>query len=132
MTEQEIMQSLGTSEYQLVTAYKDLVTAARSVGTEVYRATQSSRARAVANASSGKTAKTLLPLLISLLGILIFSVAWFLGIDLIAGGIIFSYFMNKKANEELSGIKRLYDTMIETARNQQDSLNSMLDINRSI
>lgn len=132
MTEQEIKQKINNCDRQIVAAYNNLRSAARDVGSRGYQAAQNARQSAISEASENKTKNTLLPLIISVVGLFIFGVSWFLGLAMIIGGIGIAYNMNQKADKELRAVRSSYDQMVSVAENQQRNLNSTLDNNTLI
>lgn len=132
MTEQEIRQKIDASERQITTAYNNLRSAARDVGTKGYQAAQTEQSSVVSSASGDKAKKTLLPLLISLFGLFLMGAAWFLGLLMIIGGIVLAYNLNQKADKELRSTQSTYNARVSAAENQQKNLNSVLDNNTKI
>lgn len=108
MTVQQAQAEINTCEQEITRAHSSLCSAARTVG---------SSAKECADGS--KTKKTLLPLLISIIGI--FLSAWFLGVILIIAGIVIAYNMNQSAGSVVS--------KVESA---QKTLNSTIDSNSKI
>mgnify|MGYP001107293846 CR=1 FL=1 len=132
MTEQEIKQKINDCDRQIVSAYNNLRSAARDVGSRGYQAAQSARQSAISEASGNKTKNTLLPLIISVVGYFMFGVSWFLGLVMLIGGIVLAYNLNQKADKELKSVQSSYNQMVSVAENQQRNLNSTLDNNTKI
>ena len=132
MTEQEIKQKISDCDRQISSAYNNLRSAARDVGSRGYQAAQSARSSAVSEASGDKLKKTLLPLLITLCGFFMFGASWFLGLAMIIGGVVLAYNLNQKADAEKRRIEQEYNNMVSTAEYQQKNLNSVLDNNAKI
>lgn len=132
MTEQEIKQKISDCDRQISSAYNNLRSAARDVGSRGYQAAQSARSSAVSEASGDKLKKTLLPLLITLFGFFMFGASWFLGLAMIIGGVVLAYNLNQKADAEKRRIEQEYNNMVSTAEYQQKNLNSVLDNNAKI
>lgn len=113
MTVQQAQAEINTCEQEITRAHSSLCSAARTVG---------SSAKECADGS--KTKKTLLPLLISIIGIFLFSSfssAWFLGVILIIAGIVIAYNMNQSA-----------DSVVSKVESAQKTLNSTIDSNSKI
>lgn len=110
MTVQQAQDEINKCEWEITRAHSSLCSAARAVG---------SSAKECADGS--KTKKTLLPLLISIMGIFLFSSAWFSGVILIIAGIVIAYNMNQRAGSIVS--------KVESA---QKTLNSTIDSNSEI
>ncbi len=111
MTSQEARQQVEACECQITDAYSNLRDAVRSVGSSATQA-----------ASSKTTTSTLMPLIISLFGlILCFASHPVWGILLIILGIVIAYNMYQSAASVLN--------MVE---NRQKNLNSILDDNSKI
>lgn len=132
MTEQEIKQKISDCDRQISSAYNNLRSAARDVGSRGYQAAQSARSSVVSEASGDKLKKTLLPLLITLFGFFMFGASWFLGLAMIIGGVVLAYNLNQKADAEKRRIEQEYNNMVSTAEYQQKNLNSVLDNNAKI
>ena len=132
MTEQEIMKQIDASELQINQAYSNLRRAARDVGDNGLQAAQSARDSAVLKAASAKTTKTLLPLLISLVGFFLFRSAWFLALLMVIGGIALANNLSQKAGQEKRSVESTYNAMVSTAEYQQKNLNSTIDSNYKI
>lgn len=132
MTEQEIKQKISDCDRQISSAYNNLRSAARDVGSRGYQSAQSARSSAVSEASGDKLKKTLLPLLITLFGFFMFGASWFLGLAMIIGGVVLAYNLNQKADAEKRRIEQEYNNMVSTAEYQQKNLNSVLDNNAKI
>lgn len=132
MTEQELKQKINDCDRQIVSAYNNLRSAARDVGSRGYQAAQSARQSAISEASGNKTKNTLLPLIISVVGFFMFGVSWFLGLVMLIGGIVLAYNLNQKADKELKSVQSSYNQMVSVAENQQRNLNSTLDNNTKI
>lgn len=110
MTAQQAQAEINKCEQDISRAHSSLCSAARSVG-----------ASAKQCADGSKTKKTLFPLVISLIGIFLFSSSWFLAIVMIIAGIVIAYNMNQKAGSVVS--------KVATAQKQ---LNSTIDNNSKI
>ena len=132
MTEQELKQKINDCDRQIVSAYNNLRSAARDVGSRGYQVAQSARQSAISEASGNKTKNTLLPLIISVVGFFMFGASWFLGLVMLIGGIVLAYNLNQKADKELKSVQSCYNQMVSVAENQQRNLNSTLDINTKI
>ena len=110
MTAQQAQAEINKCEWDITRAHSSLCNAARSVGLSAKEC-----------ADESKTKKTLYPLIISVMGILFFSSAWFLGIVLIIAGIVIAYNMNQQASSVVN--------KVESAQRQ---LNSTIDNNSKI
>ena len=111
MTSQEAKQQINACESQIIGTYSNLRDAARGMG-----------ASAVQAASSKTTMCTMLPLIISLFGlILCFASHPVWGILLIIVGIVIAYNTHQSAKSA--------ETTVE---NQQKNLNSIIDNNAKI
>lgn len=132
MTEQELKQKINDCDRQIVSAYNNLRSAARDVGSRGYQAAQSARQSAISEASGNKTKNTLLPLIISVVGFFMFGVSGFLDLVMLIGGIVLAYNLNQKADKELKSVQSSYNQMVSVAENQQRNLNSRLDNNTKI
>lgn len=106
MTVQQAQTEINKCEQDITRAHSFLCSAARTVG---------SSAKECADGS--KTKKTLLPLLISLMGILFFSSAWFLGLVLIIAGIVLAYNLNQSAGSVVSKVEAAQKTLNSTIDN---------------
>lgn len=132
MSEQEIMQRITDCDRQISAAYNDFRSAAREVGAEGCRAARSARQNALAEISGTKMKNTLMPLLLSVLGLFIASVNGFLGFVLFVGGIYLAYKLHQKAGDEQREIQTRYDSMVNVAENQQRNLDTILNNNTKI
>ena len=110
MTTNEARQKIDACERQIVSAYGGLKDSARNVG-----------ASAASSASSATLAKTLLPLILCLIGLFCFAGPWYLGIAFIVIGIIISYNLHGPAK-----------TAQRSIENSQKNLNSTIDNNANI
>lgn len=110
MTSQEAKQQVDACERKVVSAYDNMRSAARTVGT-----------LAVSAAASETTMSTLLPLIISVFGLLLFGSHPFWAIVLIVAGIWIAY-------SSYSSAKSIQNTV----EGQQKTLNSTLDNNSKI
>lgn len=110
MTTNEARSQIDACERQITSAYSGLKDNARLVGSSAAQA-----------ASSATLTKTLLPLILCLVGLFCFAGPWFLGILLIAGGIFLSYKLHGPA-------KSVQNQVV----NQQRNLNSTIDNNAKI
>lgn len=106
MTVQQAQAEINKCEQDITRAHSSLCSAAMSVG---------SSAKECADGS--KTKKTLLPLLISLIGIFCFAGAWFLGLVLIIVGIAIAYNMNQSAGKVVSKVEAAQKTLNSTIEN---------------
>lgn len=106
MTVQQAQTEINKCEQDITRVHSSLCSAARTVG---------SSAKECADGS--KTKKTLLPLLISLMGILFFSSAWFLGLVLIIAGIVLAYNLNQSASSVVSKVEAAQKTLNSTIDN---------------
>lgn len=88
MTSREARQRIDECELQVVHAYAGLKDQARNMGNVASQA-----------ASRATTLKTLLPLILCVLGLICIFRAWFLGLLMIAGGIFISYKLHGPAKE---------------------------------
>lgn len=109
MTVQQAQTEINDCEKKITHAHYSLCSAARAVG-----------ASAKECADGSKTKKTLLPLLISIIGILLFSSAWFLGVVLIIVGIVIAYNMNQSAGSVVSNVESAQDTLNRTIDSNSD------------
>ena len=110
MTSNEARQKIDACERQIVGAYSGLKDSARQVGSS-----------AASSASSATLMKTLLPLILCLIGLFCFSCPWFLGIVFIAAGIFISVKLHGPAKSVQNNIE-----------NMQKNLNSTIDNNANI
>ena len=110
MTSQEAKQQVDACERKVVSAYGNMRSAARTVGTS-----------AASAASSKTTMSTLLPLIISVIGLLIFGSHPFWAIVMIIVGIWIAYSSHSSAK-----------SIQNTVEGQQETLNSTLDNNSKI
>lgn len=106
MTVQQAQAEINKCEQEITRAHSSLCSAARTVG---------SSAKECADGS--KTKKTLLPLIISLIGIFCFGSAWFLGVVLIIVGIVIAYNMNQSAGSVVSKVEAAQETLNSTIDN---------------
>lgn len=128
MTEKELRQKIDASERQIVTAYRDLSSAARTVVSRGCEAANVARNTAIDQATEEKKRRTRTPILISLLGFL----GGFLGvITLIIGWLVAS-----KREEEgaavLNRVKSEHDAIVSAADRQRRSLEEVLDKYKTI
>lgn len=110
MTIQQAQAEINKCEQEITRAHSSLCSAAKTVGSSAKQC-----------ADGSKTKKTLLPLLISLIGIFCFGSAWFLGVILIIVGIFIAYTNNLGA-----GI------VVRKVEAAQKTLNSTIDNNSRI
>ena len=110
MTAQQAQSEINKCEQDIIRAHSSLCSAARSVG-----------ANAKECADGSKTKETLLPLIITLLGIFFFSTAWFIALCMIIGGIAMAYNSNQSAN-----------SVVNEVESAQRRLNSTIDDNSKI
>lgn len=110
MTSNEARQKIDACERQIVGAYSGLKDSARQVGSS-----------AASSASSATLMKTLLPLILCLIGLFYFLGPWFLGIVFIAAGIFISVKLHGPAKSVQNNIE-----------NMQKNLNSTIDNNANI
>ena len=110
MTVQQAQAEINKCEQDITRAHSSLCSAARSVG-----------ASAKECADGSKTKKTLFPLVISLIGIFLFSSSWFLAIVMIITGIVIAYNMNQKAG-----------SVVNKVATAQKQLNITIDNNSKI
>ena len=110
MTANEARQQIEACENQINNSYSCLKDNARDLGSSAAQA-----------ASSATITKTLLPLILCVIGLICFAGPWFLGILLILGGIFLSY--------ALHGPAKRVQTHVE---NQQRNLNATIDQNDKI
>ena len=110
MTSNEARQKIDACERQIVGAYSGLKDSARQVGSS-----------AASSASSATFMKTLLPLILCLIGLFCFAGPWFLGIVFIAAGIFISVKLHAPAKSVQNNIE-----------NMQKNLNSTIDNNANI
>lgn len=110
MTSNEARQKIDACERQIVGAYSGLKDSARQVGSS-----------AATSASSATLMKTLLPLILCLIGLFCFAGPWFLGIVFIAAGIFISVKLHEPAKSVQNNIE-----------NMQKNLNSTIDNNANI
>lgn len=132
MTEQEIRQRINDSEHEILGAYHNLRSAARIVGEKGLEAAKSEKSSAVSQLSGKKARNTLLPLIISVIGLFLFKSAWFLALLMVIGGIALAVYLYKRVDEEQYRIRRAYNAIVENAENQYKTLNSILDNNTKI
>ena len=110
MTSQEAKQQVDACERKVVSAYDNMRSAARTVGTS-----------AASAAASKTTMSTLLPLIISVIGLLLFGSHPFWAIVLIVAGIWIAYSCHSSAKSIQNKVE-----------GQQKTLNSTLDNNSKI
>ncbi len=106
MTVQQAQAEIEKCEQEIMRAHSSLCSAARMVG---------SSAKECADGS--KTKKTLFPLLISLIGILISVADGFSGLVLIIVGIAVAYNMNRKAGSVVNKVESAYKQLNSTIDN---------------
>lgn len=107
MTVQQAQAEINKCEQEITRAHSALCSAARTVG---------SSAKECADGS--KTKKTLLPLIISVIGIFFyFGSAWFLGLVMIIAGIDKAYNMNQSAGSVVSKVEAAQKTLNSTIDN---------------
>lgn len=110
MTVQQAQAEINKCEQEITRSHSSLCSSARSVG-----------ASAKECADGSKTKRTLMPLIISVIGIFFFSSAWFFGLVLIAAGIFIAYNMNQSAS-----------SLVSKVESAQRTLNSTIDSNSKI
>lgn len=132
MTEKEIQQQISDYEWQIVSVYNNLRSAAREVGVRGFQAAQYERQIAISKATGNKTKNTLFPLLISVAGFYMLYASVILGLFMLVGGIVLAYKKYTKADKELRDVQSQYDRMVSVAEAQQRTLNSILDRNTTI
>lgn len=103
MTSQEVRQQLNACESQITGTYSNLCDAARNMGSSVVQV-----------ASSKATKKILLPLIVSLLGLILFFAG---GIILIIVGIVIAY----NTNQSATLMKKNIETQVGYLNNTLDS-----------
>jgi len=106
MTVQQAQAEINKCEQEITRAHSSLCSAARTVGS-----------RAKECADGRKTKKTLLPLIISVIGIFFFGSAWFLGLVMIIAGIVIAYNMNQSAGSVVSKVEAAQKTLNSTIDN---------------
>lgn len=106
MTVQQAQAEINKCEQEITRAHSSLCSAARTVGSSAKEC-----------ADGNKTKKTLLPLIISLIGIFCFGSAWFLGVVLIIVGIVIAYNMNQSAGSVVSKVESAQKTLNSTIDN---------------
>ena len=109
MTTQQAQAEINKCEQEIIRAHSSLCSAARTVGTN-----------AKEFAYRSKIKKTLVPLIISVSGICLFGVAWFLGVVLIIVGIVISYNMHKSASSVASEVEDALKTLNSTIGNNSN------------
>lgn len=110
MTVQQAQAEINKCEQDITRAHSSLCSAARTVGSSAKKCASGSRIK-----------KTLLPLLISLIGIFSLSSVKFWGLVLIIVGIVIAYNMNQDAG-----------TVVGKVKTAQETLNSTIDNNSKI
>ena len=110
MTIQEAQAEINKCEQDITRAHSSLCSAAGAVGSSAKECADGSRLR-----------RTLLPLLISLFGIIIFSTAWFWALVLIGTGIYIAYNQNQRAGG-----------VVERVSNEQKTLDATISRNSTI
>ena len=110
MTSNEARQKIDACERQIVGAYSGLKDSARQVGSS-----------AASSASSSTLMKTVLPLILCLIGLFGFAGPWCLGSVFIAAGIFISVKLHEPAKSVQNNIE-----------NMQKNLNSTIDNNANI
>lgn len=104
MTSNEAKRKVETCEDQIKSAHNELKDNARTVGSSALTA-----------AAGRTTRRTLLPLLLCLVGLICFSGPWFLGVLLIGFGIFLAYNLHAAAKDKEksveSGKKALEDVI---------------------
>ena len=107
MTSQEARQQLDACESQITGTYSNLRDAARSMGSSAAQA-----------ASSKTTMSTLLPLIISLFGLILCSASHPVGgVDLIIVGIVIAYNTHKSA----ASVQKNVEQQVRYLNNRLDS-----------
>lgn len=132
MTEQEIVRRINSCEQQITANYENLKNSARDVGETAMQAARAAQSRAVSAAKSDKNTKTFTPLLLVLLGLLIVSSSWFIGLLLIIGGVALSYNLNQKAASSLKKVEQQYSAIVSSTEYQRNNLNSTISTNDKI
>lgn len=133
MTSQEAKQQVDACERQIMLAYNDMKSAARDVGSASYSAASREKARIENDANGTTSMNTMLSLLISLVGIILFLVSdpvW--GILLFIVGIVVAYNVYQSADAKAS--KRIGEAtkILNNVNSQQVYLNSVLDKNETM
>ena len=106
MTSNEARQKIDACERQIVGAYSGLKDSARQVGSS-----------AASSASSATLMKTLLPLILCLIGLFCFAGPWFLGIVFIAAGIFISVKLHEPAKSVQNNIENMHKNLNSTIDN---------------
>lgn len=106
MTVQQAQAEINKCEQDITRAHSSLCSAARTVGSSAKEC-----------ASGSKIKKTLLPLLISLIGIFSLSSATFWGLVLIIVGIVIAYNMNQNAGAVVGKVVTAQKTLNSTIDN---------------
>ena len=105
MTINEAKQKINACEQRVNASYDKLRANARSVGSEAVKA-----------ASSATLIKTLVPLIISVIGLFFFRASAFVAVLLIVLGIVLSYLLHKSAKDKQNRIeerKKILDSTID-------------------
>ena len=110
MTSNEAQLKIDECERQIVSAHSGLKENARSMGVA-----------AAAAAAQKTTRSTLAPLLLCLVGLILFGKSWLLGAALIVGGAYIAYKMHESAQKIQNDVE-----------SRQKSLNSTIDNNSNI
>lgn len=104
MTAQQAQAEINKCEQDIIRAHSALCNAAKNVGESAKEC-----------ARGGKTRKTLMPLIISLIGVFLSSFLGFFSVVLVIAGIIIAYTLNQSATAVVNNIdtaqKRLYSTI---------------------
>ena len=132
MSEQEIMRRINSCEQEITANYENLKNSARNVGEAGAQAAKAAQSSAVSAAKSDKNTKTFSPLLLAVLGLLLFSSSWFLGLLLIIGGGALSYNLNQKAASNLKKVEQQYSAIVSSTEYQRNNLNSTITSNDKI
>ena len=110
MTENEARKKIEACERQITSAHTELKDRARNVG-----------AAAVSAASKKTTISTMLPLILVVIGVFLFTTYWFVAVLLVGGGIFLAYVLHARASEAQEKIE-----------NAEKNLRSRIDSNEKI
>ncbi len=132
MTEGEAKRAIQDCEKRIRTTYADLVHDAERLGSDSLQEAKTAKNNETSSASAAIVGKTVLPLLLSVLGVFLFSVSWFLALLLIIGGIVLAHKLYKKAVDNRDSVRRQTDSTVNFVTSQKNRLDEALTTRRSI
>ena len=132
MYDQDYSRMLKDCDRRIANEFEGLRAAANSVGYSALQAARDYQARDSRDAASTKTMRTLFPLIISLVGFLIFTISWFASIVLVIFGIWLSSALRKKAVAEQRQIEQQNAASVQTITYQYNNLVNVLNDTKKI